>query len=112
MSADQEHVICSYDEAEAAIKAHDKIYLNPCFCRAPAKAGKAKAVVCTGCHGADGVSVVPNYPNLAGQKEAYLVKALKDYQSGARNEPLMVPIVQGLSEEDIRNLAAYFSSLK
>jgi len=77
-----------------------------------AAAGKAKSAVCAGCHGAAGISVVPNYPNLAGQKEAYLVKAMKDYKSGARSDPTMKAMAAPLSDDDIANLAAYFSSLK
>ncbi len=75
-------------------------------------AGKAKSATCAGCHGTDGISLVPNYPNLAGQKEAYLVKAINDYKSGARNDATMNPMVAPLSDTDIANLAAYFSSLK
>ena len=77
-----------------------------------AAAGKAKSAVCAGCHGAAGISVIPNYPNLAGQKEAYLVKAMKDYKSGARSDPTMKAMATPLSDDDIANLAAYFSSLK
>lgn len=76
-----------------------------------AAAGKAKAAACAGCHGANGVSAVPNYPNLAGQKEAYLIKALKDFKSGARKDPTMSAMAAPLSDADIENLAAYFSSL-
>ncbi len=82
---------------------------------ADAAAGKAKAAVCAGCHGQNGISLVPTYPNLAGQKEAYLVQAITDYKSGVRNGPqaaTMKPMVAALSAEDIANLAAYFSSLK
>ena len=75
-------------------------------------AGKSKAVMCAACHGATGVSAVPMYPNLAGQKEAYLLKQLKDFKSGARKDPVMAPMAMGLSETDMANVAAYFSSLK
>ena len=50
-----------------------------------AAAGKGKSMMCAGCHGAAGISAVPTYPNLAGQKEAYLTKQLKEFKSGARN---------------------------
>ena len=76
------------------------------------EAGKAKSATCAGCHGQNGVSAVPNYPNLAGQKEAYLAKAMNDYKSGARNDPTMKAMAAPLSDEDIANLAAYYSSLK
>lgn len=75
-------------------------------------AGKAKSVTCTACHGANGVSAIPMYPNLAGQKEQYLLKQLKDFKSGARKDPVMAPMAAPLSEEDMANLAAYYASLK
>lgn len=77
-----------------------------------AAAGKAKSAMCAACHGMNGVSSVPMYPNLAGQKEAYLVKQLKDFKSGARKDPTMNGMAAPLSEADINNLAAYYSSLK
>ncbi|MCB1582839.1 MAG: cytochrome c [Marinicella sp.] len=76
------------------------------------EAGKAKAVVCAACHGTDGISASPIWPNLAGQKEAYLVKQIKAFKSGERKDPSMAPMVAGLSDADIENLAAYFASLK
>jgi len=77
-----------------------------------AAAGKAKAGMCAACHGANGVSAVPMYPNLAGQKEAYLVKQLKAFKAGTRKDPVMGPMAAPLSDDDMANLAAYFSSLK
>ncbi len=76
-----------------------------------AAAGKAKAVTCAGCHGAKGVSSNPLWPNLAGQKDAYLVKQMKAFRDGGRKEPMMAPMVKGLSDSDIENLAAYYSGL-
>jgi len=75
-------------------------------------AGKAKAALCAGCHGAAGISMSPEIPNLAGQKEAYLAKAIRDYKSGARKNPMMASIVGMIADGDIENIAAYFSSLK
>lgn len=77
-----------------------------------AAAGKAKAMMCAGCHGPEGISVGPMFPNLAGQKEAYLVKQLKDFKAGTRKNPIMDPMASSLSDTDIANLAAHFSSLK
>jgi cytochrome c553 len=77
-----------------------------------AAAGKAKAAVCAGCHGANGISMAPIYPNLAGQKEAYLVAQLKAFRDGSRANAIMAPMAKPLSDADIDNLAAYFSSLK
>lgn len=75
-----------------------------------AAAGKAKSAACAGCHGPDGNSPSPMYPNLAGQKKDYLVKSIKAYKSGARGDATMKAMVAGLSDADIENLAAYYSS--
>ncbi|MGB0936682.1 MAG: c-type cytochrome [Colwellia sp.] len=77
-----------------------------------AEAGKAKVAMCTACHGAAGVSAIPTYPNLAGQKEAYLLKQLKDFKSGARKDPVMAGMAAPLSETDMANIAAYYATLK
>ncbi|HHJ15413.1 MAG TPA: cytochrome c [Gammaproteobacteria bacterium] len=77
-----------------------------------AAAGKAKSATCAGCHGAAGISANPLWPNLAGQKEAYIVKQLKAFRSGTRTDPMMSPMAKPLSDADIDNLAAYFSGLK
>lgn len=75
-------------------------------------AGKAKSTTCAGCHGAAGHSANPIWPNLAGQKEAYLVKQLKAFRDGSRKDPTMNSMAKPLSDADIANLAAYYSSLK
>ena len=77
-----------------------------------AAAGKAKSGSCAGCHGMNGKSNNPNYPNLAGQKENYLVKAIKDYKTGARKDAMMGSMVSTLSDGDIADLAAFYSSVK
>jgi cytochrome c553 len=79
---------------------------------ADAAAGKAKSAVCAACHGADGHSLSPLWPNLAGQKEAYLAKQIKAFRDGIRKDPTMSPMAAGLTDADVDNLAAYFSSLK
>ncbi len=76
-----------------------------------ANAGKAKFATCSGCHGPQGVSNNPLWPNLAGQKDAYIVKQLKAFRDGGRTDPLMTPMAKPLSDTDIANLAAYVSSL-
>lgn len=76
-----------------------------------AAAGKTKAATCAGCHGAQGVSGNPMWPNLAGQKEGYMVKQMKAFRDGTRSDPMMSPMSKPLSDADIDNLAAYFSSL-
>jgi cytochrome c553 len=77
-----------------------------------AEAGKAKSAVCAGCHGADGISPMPIAPNLAGQKEAYFIKTMKDYRDGKRQDAMMGPAAQGLSDADFANLAAYYAAMK
>lgn len=77
-----------------------------------AAAGKAKSATCAGCHGAAGISANPLWPNLAGQKDAYMVKQMKAFRDGKRSDPMMSPMAKPLSDADIDNLAAYFSSLK
>ena len=75
-------------------------------------AGKAKAVTCQACHGVEGISPNELWPNLAGQKEAYLIKSIRSFRDGSRTEPLMAPMVAPLSDKDIEDVAAFFSSLK
>ena len=77
---------------------------------ADAAAGKAKSVVCAACHGANGISMNPMWPNLAGQKEMYLAKQIKAFRDGTRQDPTMAPMVAGLTDDDIANLAAYFAA--
>ncbi|AGM46105.1 cytochrome c-552 [Aeromonas hydrophila ML09-119] len=79
---------------------------------ADVEAGKAKAAVCAACHGVEGRALIPNYPHLAGQNAAYLVKQLKAFKDGSRKEPLMVPFMAPLTDADMENLAAYYASLK
>jgi cytochrome c553 len=74
--------------------------------------GKAKAAQCFACHGVDGVAKLPEAPNLAGQNEAYLIKALHDFKKGARVNEMMSLMAAGLSDADIAALAAYYSSIK
>ena len=77
-----------------------------------AAAGKAKAAICASCHGQTGISMSPLWPNLAGQKEQYLIKQIKAFRDGTRQDPMMAPMVAALSDADIENLAAYYSSQK
>ena len=75
-------------------------------------AGKTKSAVCIACHGPAGISLNELWPNLAGQKEAYLAKQITAFRDGTtRSDPMMAPMVQSLSDQDIADLAAYFSSL-
>ena len=77
-----------------------------------AAAGKQKAVVCSACHGIDGNSINPLWPNLAGQHAAYLVKQMKAFRSGERKDPVMAPMAMPLSDADIDDLAAFYAGQK
>jgi len=84
--------------------------MAPALAADPA-AAKGRAGQCFVCHGADGLAKVPDAPNLAGQNPAYLVKALKDYRSGKRENEVMSMMAKNLSDEDINLVASYFSSI-
>lgn len=75
-----------------------------------AKAGQAKAAVCGACHGPDGNSMAPNFPKLAGQGERYLTKQMQDIKSGKRTVLEMTGLLTNLSDQDLSDIAAYFSS--
>jgi len=78
-----------------------------------AEAGKTKSAVCAACHGADGNSGAnPVWPKLAGQHPNYIIQQLNDFKAEKRTEAMMAPMVAPLSEEDMADLAAYFSSQK
>jgi len=76
-----------------------------------AAAGKEKSAACVACHGADGIAIQPIYPNLKGQQEEYLVLSIKAYRDGVRSDDMMKMFAVSLTDTDIENLAAYFSSL-
>jgi len=73
-------------------------------------AGKEKSQVCQGCHGVDGNSYGPEWPNLAGQHPSYLIKQIRNFQDGVRTNETMNGMVIGLSKQDIEDIAAYFST--
>ena len=77
-----------------------------------ADAGKAKAAACAMCHGPQGIAVAPDTPNLAGQPASYLSEQLKAYRGGTRKHEIMTLMAKPLSDADIDNLAAWFSSIK
>ena len=76
------------------------------------EAGKLKAASCATCHGLQGKSSIPGYPHLAGQKAAYLVATLKNFKSGELVSPIMGLFAKPLSDTDISDLAAFYSSLQ
>ncbi len=77
-----------------------------------AEAGKAKSAVCAGCHGADGNSPTAMFPKLAGQHADYMYHSLQAYKIGKRKNPIMTGQVASLSNQDMHDLAAYFSKQK
>ena len=79
---------------------------------ADATAGRTKAQMCTVCHGATGISTLPDAPNLAGQPEIYLSNQLRAYRSGERRHEVMNVVAKPLSDDDIASLAAWFSSIR
>jgi cytochrome c553 len=74
-------------------------------------AGKQKAEMCVGCHGDNGISQIENTPSLAGQPDQFIQWQLVYFRAGSRKNEQMQPIVEQLTNEDIRNLGAYFASL-
>jgi cytochrome c553 len=76
------------------------------------EAGKAKTIVCQACHGADGNSVNPIWPSLAGQHAKYTLKQLREFKSGRRENVTMVGMVAALTDEDMVNIAAYYETLE
>jgi cytochrome c553 len=76
------------------------------------KAGRMKAQMCQACHGLDGLSKVPDSPNIAGQIEPYLSAQLQAFKSGVRKNEAMSLVAASLSEKDIDDLAAYFSAIE
>jgi cytochrome c553 len=77
-----------------------------------AAAGKRKALQCQTCHGLDGMSKLPEAPNLGGQPEPYLVKALNDYRQGARKNDMMSLVAPALNDQDVADLAAFYSAIE
>ena len=77
-----------------------------------AKAGRQKALQCQACHGLDGLAKIPDAPHLAGQVEAYLVKSLTDYKTGARQHEMMTVVMQTIGPADIEDLAAYYAAIE
>lgn len=82
--------------------------LAACSAASP-EAGRQKSAVCVTCHGPEGNSADPQFPRLAGQYEDYLARALMDYKSGARKNAVMSSFVAQLSEQDMRDLAAFYA---
>ena len=83
---------------------------NPVLSAGDPVAGKEKSAACVACHGADGNSVTPTFPKIAGQYKDYLFTSLMSYKNGQRNNAIMSGIVAALSEQDMEDLAAFYAS--
>jgi cytochrome c553 len=77
-----------------------------------AAAGRRKAIACQACHGLDGIAKLPDAPNLAGQPATYLVRELNAYRSGARKSEVMAVAAKTLSDQEIRDLSAYYAAIQ
>jgi len=84
----------------------------PGFAGDVANGGKVAAVKCSACHGIDGLSKLPQAPNLAGQIEQYLVEQIQAFRGGARKNEMMTLVVKPLSDSDIADLAAYYAAIE
>lgn len=77
------------------------------------KAGKEKSAVCQGCHGEEGISIAPNFPNLAGQFQKYTERQVLAFRDGKRTDPMMSDMAAGVAElQDIKDIAAYYAGKK
>jgi len=85
-------------------------WISFAYAAGDAVSGQGKVAVCSGCHGADGNSMIPSFPKLAGQGEVYLVNQLKDVRDGARNVPQMMGILTGRTDQDLADMAAFYST--
>jgi len=95
-----------------ALVAAAALSTSPAMAAGSAEAGKTKAAVCMGCHGVDGNSPADMWPKIAGQLQPYIVKQLHDFKDGRRKNDQMSPMAAPLSDQDIEDLAAFFSTQK
>jgi cytochrome c553 len=106
-------VIFAYPKAALLFLSVCLLVVSGSVCNAgDVKAGRAKALMCQACHGLDGLSKVPDAPNIAGQTEPYIVAQLQAYKTGARKNDAMSVVAPSLSDNDIEDLAAYFSAIE
>jgi cytochrome c553 len=103
LSARDIEVIAAYYAAQAPIQ-------SPAAAPGDAARGEALVAVCVACHGPAGHSVIPANPSLAGQHAKYLSGALTAYKNGGRSNPVMASMTASLSEQDIEDIAAYYSA--
>lgn len=103
---------CDAAAAFAAAAVLTAGFLSPAAIAQDIAAGRKKAVACQACHGLDGIAKLPDAPNLAAQPAAYLERELRAYRSGARRNEVMSIAAKPLSDEDIRDLAAYYEAIR
>jgi cytochrome c553 len=84
----------------------------PSFAAGDVAAGRKKATACQTCHGLDGLSKMPDAPNIAGDPEEYLVRQLTAFKKGERKNEMMSIVVQPLSDQDVADLAAYYAAIE
>ena len=97
--------------ALVALLSVSSVYAMP-MPKGDAAAGQALSAQCAACHGADGNSAAPTFPRLAGQNAKYIYKQLNDFKSGLRNNALMMPMVADKTDQQMADLAVYFSQQK
>jgi cytochrome c553 len=95
-----------------AVAASVLMGLAYCLPSAAEDAKTIAATVCIACHGEDGNSAIPMFPKIAGLQESYILKQLRDFQSGRRKSDIMAPVVAALKQEDLAPLAALYSRQK
>ena len=89
------------------------LFANAIFSAEDVSIGKSKAMICSACHGVDGVSINQDWPHLAGQHASYIVKQLQDYKAGVtRSDPSMTPFVANLTIADMQDIAKFYASLR
>lgn len=101
----------------ALLKSAAALAAAAAFLTAPAKAqdvkaGQRKAIACQACHGLDGLSKLPDAPNIAGQPAGYLERGLRAFRDGSRKHEVMSVVAKTLDDTDIRDLAAYYSAIR
>jgi cytochrome c553 len=86
--------------------------ISTCLFAVDVESGRLKSESCAACHGPEGNSFNSVWPNLAGQKAAYIISQLKDYRAGHRCDPWMSPMAKPLTDKEIEDLAAFYSNLQ
>jgi cytochrome c553 len=105
-------IFCAEKLGVVTLIASTLLASNPSLAAGDIKAGRQKALQCQTCHGLDGLSKLPEAPNIAGNPEPYLVKQLDAFRKGERKNEMMSVVAQPLSDQDIADLAAYYAAIE